>query len=140
VATTGAVATLVDSNVIIDVLSADATWASWSERALKEARAAGALVINSVIYAEVGSRFSRREELDLALPPDRYLREHVPWPAAYLAGRAHTRYRRHGGAPTTPLPDFFIGAHAAVTGMRLLTRDAGHFATYFPRVELIAPA
>jgi predicted nucleic acid-binding protein len=132
-------ATLVDSNVLIDVLSDDPTWAGWSGNALLGAGAAGALVINEVIYAEVSARYSRVEVLERELPADDFQREHTPWPAAFLAGKAFVEYKRRGGSRHSPLPDFFIGAHAAVAGLRLLTRDPGRYRTYFPRVELIAP-
>jgi predicted nucleic acid-binding protein len=105
---------------------------------LRDAAAAGALIVNPVVYAELAPRFPQVEELELALAG--YLREALPWPAAYLAGRVHARYRDAGGARTTTLPDFFIGAHAAVAGLRLLTRDAGRYRAYFPTVELITPA
>jgi predicted nucleic acid-binding protein len=132
-------ATIVDSNVLIDVLSGDPTWGDWSSGALRTAGAAGALVINEVIYAEVSSRYSRMEALERELPADDFLREHTPWPAAFLAGKAFVEYKRRGGSKRSPLPDFFIGAHAAVAGLHLLTRDPGRYRTYFPRVDLIAP-
>ena len=131
-------ATLVDSSAIIDVLSANARWGDWSSGAIADARGRGALVINPIVYAEVAPRFTRREELDVALAG--YRRQPLPWAAAYLAGRAHATYRRRGGRRTTTLPDFLIGAHAAVAGMRLLTRDPVRYRTYFPGVDLIAPA
>ncbi len=132
-------ATIVDSNVLIDVLSGDPKWGDWSSGALRAAGAIGALVINEVIYAEVSSRYSRVEVLERELPADDFLREHTPWSAAFLAGKAFVDYKRRGGSKRSPLPDFFIGAHAAVAGLRLLTRDPGRYRTYFPRVELIAP-
>lgn len=132
-------ATLVDSNVLIDVLSLDREWANWSRQALVEAGSEGPLVINAVIYAEVSQRYSRKELLDRELPEDAFLREAVPWVAAFLAGKAFVEYRRRGGHRRSPLPDFFIGAHAAVAGLRLLTRDSGRYRTYFPTVDLVAP-
>jgi predicted nucleic acid-binding protein len=132
-------ATLVDSNVLIDVLSGDPVWAVWSGNALRGAGATGALVINEVIYAEVSARYSRVEVLERELPADDFQREHTPWPAAFLAGKAFVEYKRRGGSKRSPLPDFFIGAHAAIAGLQLLTRDPGRYRTYFPRVELIAP-
>jgi hypothetical protein len=92
-----------------------------------------------VIYAEVSVRYPRIEELDDALRPEVFRRAVLPYPAAFLAGKAYTDYRRRGGARTSPLPDFLIGAHAAVAGYRLLTRDAARYRTYFPKVDLIAP-
>jgi predicted nucleic acid-binding protein len=132
-------ATLVDSNVLIDIFSGDRAWANWSSRALAELGSEGLLVINPLIYAEVSHRYSSRELLDEELPEDTFLRENVPWPAAFLAGKAFADYRLRGGQRRSPLPDFFIGAHAAVAGLRLLTRDASRYRTYFPTVELIAP-
>jgi predicted nucleic acid-binding protein len=131
-------ATLVDSNVLIDVLSAS-SWAERSENAIRIVGAEGPIVINQVIYAEVSARYSSVEELDRDLPIDHFQREVMPWPAAFLAGKAFLEYRRRGGARLSPLPDFFIGAHAAVAGLRLLTRDPRRFRAYFPTVELIAP-
>jgi predicted nucleic acid-binding protein len=132
-------ATLVDSNVLIDVLSRDPEWVGWSAAALRRAGAAGPLVINEMIYAEVSTRYTRIEDLERELPPDHFQREHTPWPAGFLAGKAFVDYRRRGGRRRSPLPDFFIGAHAAVAGLRLLTRDPARFRTYFPTVEVIAP-
>jgi|SRR5689334_25035916 len=132
--------TLVDSNVLIDVLSRDSTWAAWSAQALTELGSEAPLIINPVIYAEVSQRYTRKEVLDRELPEDGFLRENVPWAAAFLAGKAYVGYRRRGGRRRSPLPDFFIGAHAAVADLRLLTRDASRYRTYFPTVELIVPA
>lgn len=132
-------ATLVDSNVLIDVLDGDLVWSDRSADALEAVGAAGPVVINQVIYAEVSVRYEDTDELDLDLPLDIFRREQLPWPAAFLAGKAFADYRRRGGKRRSPLPDFLIGAHAAVTGMRLLTRDTARYRTYFPTVELIAP-
>ena len=131
--------TLVDANVLIDVMSDDPTWGAWSGEALAAAADDGTLVINPVIYAEVSIRFSAVEALDEALPRELYLREPLPWAAAFLAGKCFVDHRRRGGERRSPLPDFFIGAHAAVGGLKLLTRDVGRYATYFPTVPLIAP-
>jgi predicted nucleic acid-binding protein len=131
--------TLVDSNVLIDVLSADFAWGEWSSQALAGLGSEGPLVINAVIYAEISQRYSRKELLDHELPADVFLREDIPWSAAFLAGKAFCDYRRRGGSRRSPLPDFFIGAHAAVKGLRLVTRDASRYRTYFPTVELIVP-
>src|SRR4029078_3435197 len=122
-------ATLVDSNVLIDVFSRDSTWANWSSQALARCGADAPLVINSVIYAEVSHRYSSREVLDRALPEDEFMREHIPWTAAFLAGKAFASYRQRCGQRPAPLPDFFIGAHAAVGGLRLLTRDVSRYRT-----------
>lgn len=133
-------ATLVDSNVLIDVIEGGLDWSGRSKIALERVGAAGPVVINPVIYAEVSVRYEDTDELDLDLPLDLFQREQLPWPAAFLAGKAFAEYRRRGGQRRSPLPDFFIGAHAAVTGMQLLTRDDSRYRTYFPTVELIIPA
>jgi predicted nucleic acid-binding protein len=130
---------LVDSNVLLDIFTEDPSWRSWSESALANAAETGRIVINPIIYAEASVRFSKAEELDSLIPPERFLREPIPYPAAFLAGKIYLHYRREGGTRPSPLPDFFIGAHAAVAGYRLLTRDARRFRTYFPRLALIAP-
>jgi predicted nucleic acid-binding protein len=132
-------ATLVDSNILIDVLSGDPLWGEWSAEAVRAGGASGSLVINEVIFAEVSTRYSRVEVLDQELSVDDFQREHTPWRAAFLAGKVFVEYRRRGGQRRSPLPDFFIGAHAAVAGLRLLTRDPGRYRTYFPTLELIAP-
>jgi len=133
------VTTLVDSNVLIDVLDGDPDWSDRSALALEAAAAAGPIVINQVIYAEISVRYEDTDELELDLPEHVFLREQLPWTAAFLAGKAFSDYRRRGGSRRSPLPDFFIGAHAAVAGLRLLTRDASRYRTYFPTVELIVP-
>ena len=130
---------LVDSNVILDVATEDPTWSTWSVAALEAAAERSYLVLNPLVYAEVSIAFSRIEELEAALPPELYRREQVPWEAGFLAGKAFLHYRRRGGARSSPLPDFYIGAHAAVRQYRLLTRDVAHYRSYFPTVELIAP-
>jgi predicted nucleic acid-binding protein len=132
-------ATLVDASVLLDVLTEDATWFDWSATALADAADAGSLVINAVIYAEASVRFSRIEELEAVLPADAFERRPIPYPAAFLAGKCFVAYRSRGGARRSPLPDFFIGAHAAVDGMRLLTRDAARYRTYFPGLAIVAP-
>lgn len=132
-------ATLVDSNVLIDVISRDPRWKRWSEDALVATSETGELAINAVVYAEVSIGFERIESCEAVLGSLHLGRLPIPWPAAFLAGKAFAEYRRRGGARLSPLPDFFIGAHAAVAGMRLLTRDAGRYRTYFPRLELICP-
>lgn len=131
--------TLVDSNVLLDLLTDDPTWSAWSSRALAAARDAGVLVLNPIIYAEVSVRFTKIEELDATLPTTDFQREELPYSAGFLAGKAFLKYRRTGGAKTSPITDFYIGAHAAVRGYRLLTRDAARYRGYFPTVTLIAP-
>jgi predicted nucleic acid-binding protein len=132
-------AVLVDSNVLLDLLGDDPRWGDWSADAVAAAADEAQLVINPVIYAEVSVRYPRIEELDDALQPEVFRRDGLPYSAAFLAGKAYTDYRRRGGARTSPLPDFLIGAHAAVAGYRLLTRDTARYRTYFPKVGLIAP-
>jgi predicted nucleic acid-binding protein len=130
---------LVDSNVIIDVTRGDPEWSAWSSGALEAASDDAILVINPIIYAEVSLGYASIEELDLALPGDIFRREDLPWASAFLAGRCFVEYRRRGGARRSPLPDFFVGAHAAVAGYRLLTREPTLYRSYFPSLELIAP-
>ena len=132
-------ATLVDSNVILDVVTDDPEWGDWSASMLSAAAREGRLVINPLIYAEVSCGYSRIEALDDALPAAYFAREPLPWAAAFLAARAFVGYRRRGGSRRAPLPDFYIGAHAALAGYTLLTRDARRYRTYFPRLRLIAP-
>ncbi|HEX9031699.1 MAG TPA: type II toxin-antitoxin system VapC family toxin [Streptosporangiaceae bacterium] len=131
--------TLVDSSVLLDVLTEDPNWAKWSERALAEAADDGRLVINPIIYAEISIGFDRIEDLDDAVPTTDIEREPLPYDAGFLAGKAFLAYRKRGGERRSPLPDFYIGAHAAVQGYRLLTRDTSRYQTYFPSVSLIAP-
>lgn len=131
--------TLVDGNVLLDVLTEDPTWFDWSAAALADAAEAGPLWVNPIVYAEVSVRFTRIEDLEDALPREHFRRAPLPWEAAFLAGKAYVRYRRSGGTRTSTLPDFYIGAHAAVAGIALLTRDRARFASYFPTVDLVAP-
>jgi len=130
---------LVDSNVILDVAYADPQWRAWSEAAIEQAAEETVLVINPIIYAEVSIGYARLEHVEAVLPVDRFRREALPYEAAFLAGKSFLTYRRRGGRRTSPLPDFYIGAHAAVRAYRLLTRDATRYRTYFPTVQLIAP-
>ena len=131
--------TLVDSNVLLDVITEDESWFEWSSSALARAADDGPLFINPIIYAEVSVRFTRIEDLEDALPPSDYGRLAVSWESAFLAGKAFLHYRRNKGTRSSTLPDFFIGAQAAVAGLRLLTRDAARYRTYFPAVQLISP-
>lgn len=133
------IVTLVDSNVLLDVATDDPQWAPWSERALSDAAEHGHLVINPIVYAEVSVGFPTIEELDDALPMEIFARTPLPYEAGFLAGQAFLRYRRNGGTKHSPLPDFYIGAHAAIGGYQLLTRDSRRYRTYFPTVKLVAP-
>ncbi len=130
---------LVDSNVLLDVLTEDPAWFAWSAQALEDYAARARLCINVLIYSEVSTDFARIEALNEALPATYFSRLALPWDAAFLAGKAFVSYRRAGGSRRSPLPDFLIGAHAAVAGIPLLTRDARRYRTYFPKLELITP-
>lgn len=132
-------ATLIDSNVLIDILARDSAWSAWAGEALVEALEDGAVFVNQIVFAEVSPGFPTAEECEWALDVQGIERVPLPWPAAFLAGRAFVSYRRRGGQKLSPLPDFFIGAHAAADRLRLLTRDPSPYRTYFPTVELIAP-
>jgi hypothetical protein len=155
-------ATLVDSNVLLDVITEDEEWLDWSAAALSRAAGESSLVINPIVYAEVAARFARIEDLEDALPLAYYERRPLPWEAAFLAGQclhlvsepvlkvglrratqvlkpSPVKYRRRGGVRRSPLPDFYIAAHAAIEGLTLLTRDPRRYRTYFPKLRIIAP-
>jgi predicted nucleic acid-binding protein len=131
--------TLVDTNVLIDYLDDESEWFDWSAAMLAEAANSGAVAINAVIYSELSVAYRRIEEVEEAVPHSYFLRLHVPWEAAFLAGQAFREYRRRGGHRTIALPDFFIGAHALVSNMTLLTRDARRYRQYFPKLRIISP-
>ena len=131
--------TLVDTNVIVDILTDDLTWSDWSTDTLKWCAARGPVLINEVIYAEMSVRAAGEAELDNALDSLTLEFRHTPKQALFVAGRAFGQYRRAGGARPGILPDFFIGAHAHVLGCPILTRDVRRYRTYFPYVELITP-
>jgi predicted nucleic acid-binding protein len=133
-------AVMIDSKVLLDILAKDPRWYPWSAAAVESVADRFRLVINAIIYAEVSVRYSRIEELDAALPKSMFEREAIPYEAAFLAGKSFLAYRRREGTKRSPPPDFFIGAHAAVAGYRLLTRDAVRYRTYFPKLPLIAPS
>lgn len=130
---------LVDSNVLLDLVTDDPLWAEWSMRQLEMAAVKGAVAINDVVYAEISIRYRRIEDLDAMLETAGIAIRPIPRAALFLAGKAFQRYRAAGGIRAGVLPDFFIGAHAAVAGIPLLTRDAGRYRSYFPSVALIAP-
>lgn len=132
-------AVMVDSNVSLDVATNDPTWGEWSSATLERIADRAILVMNPLIYAQVSIGFDAIEDLEAALPGDLYRREALPYEAGFLAGKCFRRYRRSGGLGRSPLPDFYIGAHAAVAGYSLLTRDATRYRTYFPDLPLIAP-
>ena len=130
---------LVDSNVLLDIVTNDPRWQKWSSAALEAAANEATLVVNPLIYAEVSIAYRKIEDVEAVLPSDVFRREALPYEAAFLAGKAFLQYRKRGGARRAALPDFYIGAHAAVAGFRLLTRDDTRYRTYFPSVELISP-
>jgi len=131
--------TLVDSNVLLDVLTDDPRFGTRSGEALARAADAGRLAINPIVYAEVSVGFASVEELDAALPPDVFERHPLPWDAGFLAGKCFARYRRGSGERRSALPDFYIGAHAAIEGLSLLTRDARRYRTYLPKLAIVTP-
>lgn len=130
---------LVDTNVLVDVLQDDPQWAEWSIGQLRAQTQIHALAINPVIYAEISLSFSTMEALDAVVARMELAAEEIPRPALFLAAKAFAQYRKRGGSKAQVLPDFFIGAHAAVRGWSLLTRDARRFRTYFPSLDVIAP-
>lgn len=132
-------ATIVDTNVLVDFFQPSSPWQRWCDQRLEEARRLGPVVINPIILAELAAGFPNVELLNATLSPALVEREDLPWDAAFLAGKAYLSYRRSGGDRRSPLPDFYIGAHAAVKAYRLLSRDAARYRTYFPNLELISP-
>jgi len=132
-------AALIDSCVLLDVFTEDTFWFGWSSAAIAQEADRGQVVINPVIYSEISVRFERVEELEAVLPAEVFEYRPIPREAAFLAGKCFLRYRRRGGNKTAPLPDFFIGAHAAVEGLTLVTRDPRRIRDHFPRVPLVCP-
>lgn len=130
---------LVDTNVLLDVATNDSRWADWSVRQLEVAGTRGRLVVNDITYAELSVRFTRIEAVDAFMSEGGFELEATPRVALFLAGKAFAAYRARGGTRTGVLPDFLIGAHAAVTGYDLLTRDVGRYRTYYPSLRLITP-
>lgn len=130
---------MVDSCVLLDIFTRDPTWFDWSSKTVSDLAQSNILIINPIVYAEISVGFDRIEDLEEALPHDLVERKAIPLAAAFLAGKCFRRYRRAGGLKPSPLPDFFIGAHAAVEGMSLVTRDQGRFISYFPKLPLIVP-
>jgi hypothetical protein len=129
----------VDSNIILDIVTEDRRWFEWSSATLSRLAENHTLAINPIIYAEVSIGFERIEEVEAVMAPEFFRRLPLPWEAAFLAGKCFQRYRRKGGKKRSPLPDFFIGAHAAVAGMALLTKDKTRYQTYFPKLQIIRP-
>lgn len=130
---------LIDTNVLLDVVTNDPQWADWSQRRLEATALKDQLAINAVVYAELSIGFRRIEEVEAVLAKTQIAIEEIPREALFLAGKAFQRYKARGGARTGVLPDFFIGAHAAVLDIPLLTRDARRYSDYFPKLELLAP-
>ena len=130
---------LVDSNVLLDIVTEDKKWFAWSSQALQRYSENHILVINPIIYAEVSVSFERIEDLEDVLSPDYFRRDQLPWEAGFLTGKCFRDYRRKGGDKRSPLPDFFIGAHALIAEFPLLTRDITRYRTYFPKLHLIGP-
>lgn len=132
-------ALLVDSNIILDILTEDKIWFDWSSKKLSEYAEQTALIINPIIYAEISIRFSSIEDLEKSVPSDYFSRQALPWEAAFLAGKVFLKYKKNGGEKTSPLPDFFIGAHALVADLTLLTRDKERYKHYFPALSIFSP-
>ena len=130
---------LVDTNVLLDIFTDDQTWRAWSEKTIRDALLMGIVGINPIIYAEISLEFADTGVLDNQLDNLLLTRLALPYGAAFRAGRAFLRYRRAGGARSSPLPDFYIGAHAETEGLTLLTRDVGRYRSYFPSLKLITP-
>lgn len=130
---------LVDSNVILDIVTQDPAWYEWSATQLETLAEDYAFIINPIIYSEVSIGFTHIEELEETLPAEFFRRESLPWEAGFLAGKCFLKYRRSGGVRRSPLPDFYIGAHAAILGIPLITRDSRRYQNYFPKLKLILP-
>lgn len=129
--------TLVDANVLLDIITEDSRWLAWSSQALADAAATGDVAINPIVYAEVSLAYDTIESLDAAM--DGFARLPLPYAAGFLAARCFLRYRKAGGTRRSPLPDFYIGAHAAIEGFTLLSRDGARYRSYFPRLALVTP-
>jgi len=130
---------LFDTNVLLDIATADPTWLAWSENQFRTIAAQGPILINPIIYAELAPAFTSAADLNKWLDPAIFRRLPLPYGAGWIAAEAFLKYRRGGGAKTSPLPDFYIGAHAEIEKWTLVTRDAARYRTYFPNVALITP-
>jgi predicted nucleic acid-binding protein len=130
---------MLDTNVLLDILTADPRWLDWSSAQFRQASADGPIIINPIIYAELAAAFDSRAELDHWLRPDLFKRLPLPYEAGFRASRAFLDYRRAGGTRTSPLPDFYIGAHAETADIVLVTRDVTRYRTYFPKLRLKTP-
>lgn len=131
---------LIDSNIILDIFTEDSNWFDWSSNALAQCANNNQVAINPIIYAEISVRYNRLEDLEEALPSSFFQRVSLPWEAGFLAGKCFLRYKQNGGVRRSPLPDFYIGAHAVISKMTILTRDASRYRTYFPNLKIIAPS
>jgi len=131
---------LFDTNVLLDIATADPQWLSWSEMQFRTAAASGPILINPIIYAELAPAFASAQDLDRWLDPAVFQRLPLPYAAGWLAAQAFLKYRQGGGVKVSPLPDFYIGAHAEAENLTLITRDAARYRTYFPNVPLITPS
>ena len=129
--------TLVDTNVILDIITQDTKWRSWSEGALRNAAESTTLTINPIIFAEVSLKFDRIEDADAVLLD--FARDPLPYEAGFLAGKAFLQYKKRGGSRRAPMPDFYVGAHAVVERMAFLTRDEARYRTYFPGLNIVGP-
>ena len=136
---TAKMTTIPDSNVVLDLLTRDPVWFDWSARQLRRSRERGRVIVNAIIFAETSAQFDNWAEYKKTLTRIGIELAELPWAAAHEAGRAHTRYRQSGGTRSRTLPDFFIGAHAAVEKSRLLTRDPQRYRRYFPDLDIVAP-
>lgn len=130
---------LVDTNVILDIVTEDIIWFDWSSNNLAQCLDTDTVFINPIIYSEVSVGFNNIEDLEILLPPTVFKRAHLPYEAGFLAGKCFSKYRKSSGAKRSPLPDFYIGAHAAIQDLTLITRDKGRYRTYFPKLKIISP-
>lgn len=130
---------MIDSCVLLDIVTDDPIWYSWSSDTLEKWGEGHELAINPIIYSEVSVSFEYIEEVERVIPASVFKRMHLPWEAAFLAGKVFLRYRKQEGKKRSPLPDFYIGAHSTVLGIPLITRDTRRFQSYFPKLQLIAP-
>jgi predicted nucleic acid-binding protein len=131
--------TLLDTNVLIDLLENRPVWGEWSYRRLSTIGLTDGIIINQIVYGEASVPYMPKADFDAVLDVEWLRKEDLPWEAAFLAAKVHSDYRKKGGQKTVALPDFFVGAHARVKNYRVITRDAARFRTYFPDVEVIAP-
>jgi len=130
----------IDAKVLLDIATADPNWMAWLQEQLRAAAVRGMVYVNPIIYAELAPAFNSKEELDRFLDPSFFRRAPLPYDAGWVAAQAFIKYRRGGGLRSAPLPDFYVGAHAEIEGLTLISRDAARYKTYFPSVELVAPS